>query len=100
MFAPRVSLHVLAGLWFLLSLSRTSSGSGIDSDLHAIEQRFIHLLGILSIHVIFNWIIVVILLLSCLSFVQFVGCHHSVISWLLPLGLGFAFVASTFGCYP
>lgn len=64
------------------------------------EQRFLHFLGIFSIHVIFNWIIVVILLLSCLNFVQFVGCHHSVTSWLLPLGLGFAVVASTFGCYP
>lgn len=78
----------------------TSSSCGFDSDLHAVEQRFIHFLGILSIHDIFNWIIVVILLLSCLSFVQFVVCRHSVISWLLPLGLSFAFVASTFGCYP
>lgn len=78
----------------------TSSGCGFDSDLHTVEQRFLHFLGIFSIHIIFNWIIVVILLLSCLNFVQFVGCHHSVTSWLLPLGLGFAFVASTFGCYP
>lgn len=78
----------------------TSSGCGFDSDLHAVEQCFLHFLDIFSIHVIFNWIIVVILLLSCLNFVQFVGCHHSVTSWLLPLGLGFAVVASTFGCYP
>ena len=94
-----VSPHACWSLVLAVAVS-TSSGCGFDSDLHAVEQRFLHFLGIFSIHVIFNWIIVVILLLSCLNFVQFVGCHHSVTSWLLPLGLGFAFVARTFGCYP